>query len=144
MMLQKAIVTPIATETGASVPSGISDDENEARSSNTFWKNRRSHNPGSVPIPLLDATAARRKGHRRHRPSKQHSSNTSVEASLASPRILVAMLLLMVVCVVLQLILVDCFFFGNGNHILGASNGGTRKKLSSHIRDHGPDRPSGY
>jgi hypothetical protein len=143
-MLHRAIVTPIATETGASVPSGASDDENEARnrnnSSNNFWKNRRSHNPGSVPIPLLGATAPRRKGHRRRRRDRLYdsdtgscwkrtaqpcSSNTSVESgSVVSPRILAAMLLIMVVCVLLEVILVDCFFFGDNNHILRASTTG--------------------
>jgi hypothetical protein len=140
MMQQRAVVTPIATETGASVPSGTSDSENEARSKNSsgnsFWKNRRSHNPSSVPIPLLAATAPRRKGHRRQRrdPLKQPSFNTNSSAdasgSLVSPRILAAMFLIMVVCVVLEVILVDCFFFGDDNHILRANGSGGKNSNS--------------
>jgi hypothetical protein len=130
MMMQRAVVTPIATETGASVPSGTSDSENETRHrnnnsrSNSFWKKRRLHNPSTVPIPLLDATPPRRKGQRRHRredPLKQPSTSADESISLVSPRTLVAMFLIMVVCVVLEVILVESFFFGDNNRILRAS-----------------------
>ena len=116
MMMQRAIVTPIATETGASIPNGTSDTEKETRNRNndssgySIWKNRRPHNPSSVPIPLLDGKLPLHKGHRSHRrdPLQQPSSNTksSAEASssLVSRRTLLAMFLIMVVCVVLEVI----------------------------------------
>jgi hypothetical protein len=133
--MQRAIVTPIATETGVSVPSGTSDSENDTRnrrnrnnnsSSNTIWKNRRPHNPSSIPIPLLDATPPRRKGHRRREDPLQQPSfktKTSAEASssLVSPRTLVAMFVIMVVCVVLEVILIDSFFFDGSNYTLRAN-----------------------
>lgn len=127
-MMQRALVTPIATEKGSSIPSGNSDTENETRnrnrnndsSSNTIWKNRRPHNPSSVPIPLLAPTPPRRKGHRlQHRedPLKQPSSTTKTSAntssSLVSRRTLLAMFLIFAVCVVLEVILIDSFLSDN-------------------------------
>jgi hypothetical protein len=136
-MMQRAIVTPIATETGASIPSGTSDTENETRnrnnnsSSNTIWKNRRPHNPSSVPIPLLATMPPRRKGHRsREDPLQQPSSNTKSSAEASSSwaprRTLLAMFLIMVVCVVLEVILIDRFFFDGSNYTLRVNG---KKKL---------------
>ena len=136
--MQRAIVTPIATETGASIPNGTSDTEKETRNRNndssgySIWKNRRPHNPSSVPIPLLDGKLPLHKGHRSHRrdplqqPSSTTKSSAEASSSLVSRRTLLAMFLIMVVCVVLEVILIDRVFFDGSNYTLRVNG---RKKL---------------
>jgi hypothetical protein len=137
MMMQRAIVTTIATDTGASIPNGTSDTEKETRnrdnnsSGSSIWKNRRPHNPSSVPIPLLAATPPRRKGHRRRedplqQPSSNMKSSADASSSLVSRRTLFAMFLIMVVCVVLEIVLIDRFFFDGSNYTLRVNG---KKKL---------------
>jgi hypothetical protein len=124
-MMQRAIVTPIPTTKGASVAIGSSDSD-PGNSSNSIWKNRRPHNPSSVPIPLLQSTAPRRKGRRHNNRRRYHDTasskpeSTSTDSSLASHRTLVGMFLFMVACVIMEVILVDCFFFGANEQILHA------------------------